>query len=286
MSKPRLLLIHAFSLTEGAAYHVRPYAGAKEKVLMNYDRLSHLLETVEWDLHPGAPATHGNWPVETREEFMTVGFNRLPIVREACESGRYDAIVLLGGGDPGFDEAREIGLRHGIPVTACAHAQMVMALSLGARFSIIDIAEAHNMQMAALVKQYGMARACASIRNIDYPLPRPPYTHPHTTLGERDKWEKGEVSGMLEAAVEHAVEAIEEDGAEVLIIGCSGAYWLCEPLRDRLKEMGWNIPVLEGYRCAIQAARNMAELKVTASGLAFPSDNPVKIRRKKFVAAD
>ena len=38
-----------------------------------------------------------------------VGTNRLPIVKEACESGRYNAIVLLGGGDPGFFAAREIG---------------------------------------------------------------------------------------------------------------------------------------------------------------------------------
>jgi allantoin racemase len=286
MSKPRLLLIHAFSLAEGAAYHVRPFSGEKEKVLMNYDKVAHLLDTVEWDLHPGAPSTHGNWPVETREEFMSVGFNRLKIVREACKSGKYDAIVLLGGGDPGFDEAREIGVKHGVAVTACAHAQMVAALSLGSKFSIIDISEAHNMQMAALVARYRMASRCVSIRNIDYPLPRPPYTHPHTVSGEKDKWDKGEVSGMLEEALAHAVEAIEEDGAEVLIIGCSGAYWLCEPLRDRLAEMGWKIPVLEGYRCAIQAARNMAELKVTASALAFPSDNPIKIRRRKLVTTD
>ncbi|MDB5412866.1 MAG: hypothetical protein JWR10_1201, partial [Rubritepida sp.] len=247
------------------------------------DKLAHVLETVEWDLHPGAQSTHGNWPVEKREEFMSVGINRLAIVHEACESGKYDAIVLLGGGDPGFDEAREIGVRHGIAVTACAHAQMMTAISLGTRFSIIDISEAHNMQMAALAVRYGMANRCASIRNIDYPLPRPPYTHPHTVSGEREKWAKGETSGMLEEAVAHAAEAIEEDGAEVLIIGCSGAYWLCEPLRDRLAALGWDIPVLEGYRCAIQMARNMVELGLTASPLAFPSDNPKKSRRRKLV---
>lgn len=285
MAKPRLLLIHAFSLTEGAQYHVRPFSGPKEQMLMNYDRLAHLLEPVEWELHPGAPATHGNWPVETREEFMSVGMNRLRIVREACGSGRYDAVVLLGGGDPGFDEAREIGCRHGIPVTACAHAQMMTAITLGTRFSIIDISEAHNMQMAALTTRYGMAGRCASIRNIDYPLPRPPYTHPHTVSGEKEKWQRGEASGMLEEAVAHAVEAIEEDGAEVLIIGCSGAYWLCEPLQERLAALGWDVPVLEGYRCAIQMAIGLVAMRLHASALAFPSDNPKRIRRRKLVTA-
>ena len=36
-----------------------------------------------------------------------------PVVREACESGRYNGIVLLGGGDPGYVEGREIAHRYG-----------------------------------------------------------------------------------------------------------------------------------------------------------------------------
>jgi len=54
---------------------------------------------------------------------------RLPILRAACESGQYDGIVLPGGGDPGYPEAREIARRHRIPITANAHAQMHMAMT-------------------------------------------------------------------------------------------------------------------------------------------------------------
>ena len=56
---------------------------------------------------------------------------------------------------------------------------------------------------------------------------------------------------MLEAAVGEAVAAIEQDGAEVLILGCSAAYWLQPLLQARLADIGWEVPVLEGYRCAI-----------------------------------
>lgn len=282
-SRPRLLLVHAFSLPDSARYYVRPFHGAKEDMLMNYGSLAHLLESVDWDLHPGAPATHGDWPVETREEFAMVGLNRLPIVRDACQSGRYDAIVLLGGGDPGFVEAQEIGCRHGVPVTACAHAQMHVATMLGSRFAIIDISEAHNMQMASLAVQYRMADRCASIRNVDYPLPRPPYDNPRSVQAEKEKWERGEISDMLETSVRESVAAIEEDGAEVLIIGCSAAYWMQAGLQDRLRSLGWDIPVLEGYRCAIEMAKALANLRLTASGLAFPSDHPRATRRRKLV---
>lgn len=248
---------------------------------MNYADFSEVLQDVSWDLHPGAPAAHGDWPVENKEEFCLVGAARLPIVRAACESGKYNAVVLLGGGDPGFQEAREIGRRHHVPVTSCAHAQMHVATMLGNRFSVIDISETHNMQMYSLVVQYHFTQRCASIRNIDFPLPRPPYTDDRPIQTEKEKAQRGVTSDMLEAAVNESVAAIEEDGAEVLIIGCSAAYWLQPYLQRRLGELGWEIPVLEGYRCAIAQAKMMVDLEVDASGLAFPYDHPKKWRRKK-----
>ena len=168
--RKRLLLVQAFSFPQGTRHNMRPADGRQEAQLMNYADLAHLLADVDWDLHPGPLAPQDGY-VETREEFARVGVARLPIVREACESGRYDAIVLLGGGDPGFTESREIGQRHDVPITACAHAQMHIAAMLGNKFSVIDISEAHNMHYYNLVVQYRCVEKCASIRCIDFPLP-------------------------------------------------------------------------------------------------------------------
>ena len=130
---------------------------------MNHADVAPLLADVQWDLHPGPLAPQGDSYVETREEFAIVGAARLPIVRAACESGRFDAIVMLGGGDPGVTEAREIGRRYNIPVTGCALAQMHIATMLGNRFSVIDISEVHNMHYYNLVVQYRFTEKCASI---------------------------------------------------------------------------------------------------------------------------
>jgi allantoin racemase len=181
-------------------------------------------------------------------------------------------------------EAREIGRRHHIPVTANAHAQMHLALTLGNRFSFVDISETHNAHMAELVVRYRMADRCASIRNIDYPLPRPVYPAGRATLrGEAEKHAQGERSGMLEGAVAAAIAAIEEDGAEVILLGCSAAFWLRDPLQERLQAAGWDVPVLEGYRCAIALAKLMVSLGVDASGITFPADPPSHRRRRRFV---
>lgn len=254
----------------------------KEKQLLNHDNIKHLLADVDWDFHPGPLAPYGDWPVENREEFAYVAAARLPIVKEACASGKYNAIVLLGGGEPGFLESREIGRRYGLPVTACAFAQMHIASLLGNKFSVIDLAESHNMFYYNIVVQHRMTERCASIRNINFPLPRPPQVEDAGRIGrEQRKAFAGERSDMVEAAVAEAIAAIEEDGAEVITFGCSATFWLRPFVEKRLHEIGWEVPVLEGYSAAVELAKLMVNLGVDASGLTFPSDHPKKWRRKK-----
>jgi len=279
--KYRFLMIQAFDLPAGSKYAHRVSEGPKEARLMNHETLVDILADVDWDLHRGPPTTYGDWPVESREEFGIVAAGRLPIVREACESGKYNGIVLLGGGEPGFQESREIARPYGIPVVSCAFAQMHYASLLGNKFSVIDLTEIHNMYYYDLIVRHRMDHRCASIRNLESPFPRPPHTEGLIPRREKEKIARGERCETLEAAVQAAVEAIEEDGAEVITFGCSGLFFLRPFLRQRLHALGWEVPVLEGYQCAITLAKSMVDLKVCASGLTFPPDRPKKWRKKK-----
>jgi allantoin racemase len=279
--KFRFLLIQAFHLPQTSKYLHRSVAGPKEQCLMNYETIKPLLADVEWDLHPGPLTTYGDWPVETREEFALVAAGRLAIVREACDSGMYNGIVLLGGGEPGFAESREIARQYGIPVTACAFSQMHVASMLGNKFSVIDLSEVHNMYYYDLVVRHRFESRCASIRNINYPLPRPPDAGESAVHLAKNKVLRGETSEIMETALREAVAAIEEDGAEVLTLGCSALFWMRPILQKRLTDLGWEIPVLEGYSCAITLAKAMVSLGVDASGLNFPGAHPKQWRRKK-----
>ena len=281
-SKYRFLFISAFCLPDDSPFRgpKRQEGVPKEQRLQNYENIKHLLEDVEWDAHPGAIATYGNWTVENREEFLHAAFGRIPIVREACESSKYNAIILEGGGEPGFMEAREITRQYGIPVTSCAHSQMHVASMLGNKFAVIDFSDVHNMFYHNLVVQHRMTERCASIHNLGYYHAKPDYPGEPSFGAEREKAVAGERSEGVERAVAEAVDAIEEDGADVIMFGCSGAFWLKPFVEKRLHEMGWEVPVLEGYGCAIELAKVMVDMGVTASGLAFPSDRPKKRPRK------
>ena len=279
--KYRFILINAFSVPAKSPHAHRPMEGPKETRLMNYDNIKHLLDDINWDLHNGAVATYGDWPVETREEFSYAAAARLPLVRKACESGDYNAIELLGGGEPGFMESREIAKPYNIPVTACAHSQFHFASLLGNKFSVIDISDLHNMYYYDLVAQHRMTDRCAFIRNLNFLLPRPGVTVNQPIHEEKKRALNGETSEMVEAAVREAVAAIEEDGAEVITFGCSASFWLQPFLQKRLNDVGWDIPVLEGYSCAIELAKSLVNLELDVSGLMVPGDHPGNIRRKK-----
>lgn len=271
MKPVRMLLVNPFSLPDDARYLLRPTpTGSREERLMNHASLAHLLADVDWDLHAGAPSTHGDWPCERREELAQVGVNRLAVVREACASGRWDAIVLLGGSDPGYLEAREIGVAHGVVVTSCTHAQMLTAAALGFRFGVIEITQILAQQIVKQARDYALLDRCVSVRQINYPMRRPGRLDVLSIHEEKQRFERGEASEMLDAAFEQARLAVEQDGADVLMIGCSAAYWMQPGLQQRLHAAGLKVPVLEGYRCAIEQARSLVRMGLNASPLAFP----------------
>jgi len=112
-------------------------------------------------------------------------------------------------------------------------------------------------------------------------LPSPNYPDDRPIQAERDRAVQSGTSDMLDAAVRESIAAIEEDGADVIMLGCSAAFWMQPLLQKKLMEIGWDVPVLEGARCAIEVAKTLVDLGVDASGLAFPSERPAKWRRKK-----
>jgi len=284
-AKYRFLLIKPFHLPDDSPYQAQPVVGGKEARLLNFAELGldTLLADVYWELDQGPLAEHGDWPAGNREEAELVAAARLPIVKRAAEGGEWDALILLGGAEPGALAAREIAKRYGVPITSCATSQMHVACMLGNKFSVIDLAANHSMIIYNLVLQNLMASRCASIRVIDYPLGRPPFSDERSLAAEKKKALLGEPSQGVDDAIDAACAAIEEDGAEVIMFGCSGTYWLRPFVQAGLRERGWDVPVLDGYSTAIAQAKLMVDLGVDDSGAMFPIDRPTRIQmRKRF----
>jgi Asp/Glu/hydantoin racemase len=214
------------------------------------------LEGIQWDLAQGIP---GPSP-DTREDMAAAIPGVLKHVREACESRKYDALILLGGLEPGLYAAKEIATPYGIPVIGGTSSEVAFASILGNRYSIIEALDWMAIAIRQNIVSYGMNEKCASVRSIEW-LP-----------GSL----KGDPPEAADAFVGECIEAIEKDGADVIVVGCNALLWIQPLAQKRLKELGYEVPVLHPYKCAIEMAKALVNMKVSQSKFAFPSGTPKK----------
>jgi allantoin racemase len=171
-------------------------------------------------------------------------------VREA-EADGMDAVVINCFGDPGLDAAREVV---SIPVVGPCEASMHVAAMLGHRFSVITVLERLIPELELHAQKYGVSWKLASARSVDLPV---------LDLEEgRDQF--------VERMVERAVEAVTEDGAHVIVLGCTGLAGLAEQVERGLSKAGYDIPVVDPAATALKVAEALAESGLTHSKLSYP----------------
>jgi allantoin racemase len=173
----------------------------------------------------------------------------LKLVRDA-EARGYDAVVLACFSDPGLDAAREMT---DLPVVGIQDAAMHLAAQLGYRFSVLTTL-AHRVpvrERAALLA--GLDRRLASCRVLDLPVLE--------TVVNREQ--------VVHRIVRVGRQAVEEDGAEALILGCAGLGDLA--LRAG-REIG--VPVIDPNAAALKLCETLVDLKLSHSRVGLHSARP------------
>ena len=83
---------------------------------------------------------------------------------------------------------------------------------------------------------------------------------------------------VVQAAVEEAVGAIEEDGAHVLILGCTGMAGLANSIEEDLSRRGiTDVPVLDPAVLALKVAEGLADMGLVHSKRSYPIPPEKKI---------
>lgn len=154
-----------------------------------------------------------------------------------AENEGYDATVLGCFYDLALEEAREVS--ESMPVVAPAEATTHLATTMGDSFSVVVGRQKWVPQMRERVEQYGFGDHLASFRPVD--------------LGVLDFQEDPAVT--KDRLREAARGAVEEDNAEVVILGCTIEYGFFEELQDEL-----GVPVLDAVTAPFKFAELSAEL--------------------------
>jgi allantoin racemase len=141
----------------------------------------------------------------------------------------FDAFVVACHCDPNLDAMKEITAK---PVVGIGEASMKMASMLGHRFSVVTTMAHSIPNKEAQVRRLHLQACLASVKA------------PPTEMADASDGEK-----YLRAAQ----MALEEDMAEVIVLGCAGMAGLDRRLREAL-----GVPVLDGVVCALILAAGLA----------------------------
>jgi Asp/Glu/hydantoin racemase len=189
--------------------------------------------------------------IETRFEALIGAYAAAQLAAEHHE--RFDAVIVAAFGDPGLAGLREV---LPIPVTGLTEAALASAHLLGHRISIIAISQRIQAWYREVVEAYGFGSRLASIRALDRPL---------TTIG-------GVQDEHAQALQALARKAVDEDGAEVIVLAGAPLAGLARSLAGRLA-----VPVVDGVSSAVRHAQTLVALRpgrATQGSFASPPIKP------------
>ncbi len=151
------------------------------------------------------------------------------------ELDNFDAFVIACYSDhPTIYAAREITDK---PALGIAEASMYLACMVGYKFSIVTTNNEWEPLLWDAVRHYGLTARCASVRT--------------TGMAVLDL-ETGGEQGAFNLILEGARQAINQDGAEVICLGCAGMAGLDKQLEEVL-----GAPVIDGVIGALKLLEGM-----------------------------
>ncbi|WEX75512.1 aspartate/glutamate racemase family protein [Sinorhizobium numidicum] len=161
-------------------------------------------------------------------------------IREGQAAG-VDAAIIACFDDTGLEAARMLA---DIPVVGLCESAVMTAALLSQRFTVVTTLERSRVLIEDLVRRrYGMGDR-AKVRAADIPV-----------LELEDK-----ASGALLKLKRQIELALEDDGAEAIVLGCAGMADLAQSLQRE-----YRVPVVDGVSAAVKQAEALVAQGLTTS---------------------
>jgi len=191
--------------------------------------------------------------IETRFESLIGAYATAQLAGEHGHD--FDAVVVAAFGDPGIDGLREA---MDIPVVGLTEAALMSACLLGKRFSIVAISRRITAWYREVVQANGLEGRLASIRCLDTPL---------RSIGAVQQDHSEALRALCQAA-------IDEDGADVIIIAGAPLAGLARSIKDQIP-----VPVVDGVSSAVCHAQTLVSLNPSPAREGSFARPPVKDNR-------
>jgi allantoin racemase len=160
------------------------------------------------------------------------------------------ALVIDCMADPGLGALRE---SVEIPVLGVAQTSMAICASLASRFGIVTVLGRVAPLFGDLVATYGYESRYAGCRWVDIPV---------LEIDQRQR----EVQDGL---ARHALQLVR-DGADAIILGCTGFMGCAEAIRENLRAQGFAVPVIDPLPTTVSFAATLIRHGLSHSQVSFP----------------
>ena len=163
----------------------------------------------------------------------------------AAERDGFDAVCLYCFSDPAIDACRECLT---IPVVGGGQASVLVAAMLGRSFSILTTSPRRVAQKRAFVRTTGVdASRLASVRAVEF------------QSGERPD------AAVVAALAEQAKRCVDDDGADVVVLGCMGFVGMAPEVAART-----GVPVVDPALVLVNMAELLVNQRLSHSKMAWP----------------
>jgi allantoin racemase len=153
----------------------------------------------------------------------------------------FDAVIQAGYGEHGREGLQEL---LDVPVVDITEAAASTAMFLGHKYAVVTTLDRTVPLIEDRLKLAGLDARCASVRA--------------SGLGVLELEEFPHRA--VEAILAQAKQAVDEDKAEVIVLGCGGMSGLDEQIRRQL-----GVPVVDGVTAAVTIAESLIRLGLSTS---------------------
>lgn len=193
--------------------------------------------------------TRGHADIESRTNWLQNGMPVVELAQSIANDG-FDGIWLTDFDMCGVEAAREV---IDIPIIGGFPASAFTALALSQRFSIITILQSTLAMQRGHPQTYGVQDTFASIRAIDCPVAQ-----------------LENVDVVVVRTFEAALKAIKDDGAQAILLGCTGFVDVASRVSTLLGEaLGAYVPVIDPNQAGFSFLVSLVRMKVRPSRLTY-----------------
>jgi len=171
-----------------------------------------------------------------------------------AEEEGYDAVIMDTVSDSGLYALRS---RLTIPVVGPGLVSYAVGILLGKRFSIVTMWDKWTHLYEKNLAIYGLQEKCASVRAVNIPP-------------DVEALFAGKEEEMFEKLTDAGRKAIDEDGADVILLGSTTMHQAGDYMSAHLPA-----PVVNPGPVAIKLTESLLQLGLTHSKVAFPSPSTI-----------